>query len=142
MIPQLAKATVLRGVPLFSGVEAEDLVVVAALAEEIDVAAGARIFAEGEIGDALYVVVKGGVRIERHGATIAELGPGECVGELALLDDAPRSATVVAVAPTELLRIGRDDFLDTLSLYPGVARAILEVLARRLRGMSVHASPP
>jgi len=134
MIPNLEKATALRAVPLFADLGADELLALAALSDDLTVGEGARIFAEGEPGDALFVVVEGRVRVERKAEPVAELDAGECFGELALLDDGPRSATVVAAKPTELLRIGRDDFLDTLSMYPAVGRAVLQILARRLRG--------
>jgi CRP-like cAMP-binding protein len=134
MRPTLDKAAVLRAVPLFAKLGPEELLALAELAEPRSFAAGTRIFAEGEPGDAVYLVIRGRVAVERASARLAELGIGECIGELALLDEGPRSATVVAVGDTELLRLDRDDFLDTLFLYPAVGRAVLAVLARRLRG--------
>lgn len=135
MRPTLDKAAVLRAVPLFAKLGPEELLALAELAEPRSVPAGGRVFAEGEPGDALYLVIGGRVAVERAGARLAELGIGECIGELALLDDGVRSATVVALDATELLRLDRDDFLDTLFLYPAVGRAVLAVLARRLRGL-------
>lgn len=128
------RAAVLRAVPLFTRLGAEELIALAELAEPVAVPAGARVFGEGEPGDALYLVVRGRLAVERAGVRLAEVGTGECVGELALLDDAPRFATLIALEPAELLRLDRDDFLDTLLVYPAVGRAVLAVLARRLRG--------
>jgi len=140
MIPSLEKATALKSALLFSDLQADELLALAALCEEVEIAPGARVFTEHEPGDALYVVVTGRVAVERGDRMLAEIGEGDCFGELALLDDGPRSATVTAVERTELLRIVRDDFLDMLTLYPGVGRAVLEILARRLR--ETHAVAP
>lgn len=133
MIPALERATALRAAAPFAPLDADDLIAFAALADETEVATGERVFAEGDPGDAVFVVVRGRVRVERGGRALAVLGVGDCFGEIAVLDEGPRSAGVVADVPTLLLRIERDDFLDLLTLYPAVARALLEMLARRLR---------
>jgi CRP-like cAMP-binding protein len=140
MRPTLDKASVLRAVPLFARLGPDELLALAELAESTTLAAGARLFTEGDPGDALYLVVAGRVAVDRGGVRVAELGLGECIGELAIIDEGQRSATVTALEPAELLRLDRDDFLDTLFLYPAVARAVLAVLARRLRG--TDAAPP
>src|SRR4051812_15973173 len=107
MIPVLEKAATLRAVPLFAQLGADEVLSLARLCEERVAEPEARVFGEHEAGDALYVVVRGRVRVERKGLRVADLGPGECFGEIALLDDSPRSADVVAVERTELLRIER-----------------------------------
>lgn len=134
MALNIDKASALRTVPLFAKLGVEELLALGELAEDLSVPAGARVFAEGDPGDALYLILTGRVTVERGGVRLAELGIGECFGELALLDEGPRSATVLVQESAELLRLDRDDFLDTLLLYPAVGRAVLAVLARRLRG--------
>jgi CRP-like cAMP-binding protein len=123
----------LHAIPLFKGLGAEELLPVAGIATHVSHAAGEVIFEEGALGDHLYVTSSGRVEISRGGQRIAELGPGECFGEMALLDRAPRSATVRVLEDARLVAIARDDFHDLLDLYPAIARAIAVVLAARLR---------
>jgi CRP/FNR family transcriptional regulator len=99
---------------------------------------GAAIFHEGDPGDALHIVIEGGVRIvvaSRKGeeATMALLGPGECVGDLALLDGRPRSASAIAFGKTKTLVVRRDDFTKWLTERPKAAFALLETLSLRVR---------
>jgi CRP-like cAMP-binding protein len=80
-------------------------------------------------------VLAGRVRVERGADVLVELGHNECLGEMALLDSVPRSATVVAVDDTDLLRIDGEDFLDLVADAPEILRGILRVLLARLRGV-------
>lgn len=140
VIPLLEKATALRATTLFARMSPEELMTLAGLAEEENYDGGEVVFAEGHPADALYIVVQGTVLVQgSDGAASVKLLPGECFGEMSLLDEERRSATVLAESRSELLRIDRDDFLDILSIYPVVAQALLEVLARRLRGKSPEA---
>lgn len=131
----------LAAVPLFVHLEPARLWQLAELAVEVAYADGDEVVREGEPGARLYVVVAGAVRVEKRGASgavtaLAELGAGEAFGEMALLDGAPRSATVRAVGACRLLtlegdalrRIGRD--------HPEVYEALLVALGERLRATS------
>jgi CRP-like cAMP-binding protein len=73
------------------------------------------------------------VRVHKADRVIAELGERECFGEMAILDAAPRSATVTAVSDTTLLKIAREDFQEIMSEKPEIAQGIIQVLTRRLR---------
>jgi CRP-like cAMP-binding protein len=106
---------------------------VAALCSETELDAGEVLFHEGDIGDALYVIVHGIVVVERDGEVLATFGDGECVGEMAVLDWEPRSATVVASEPTRLIRLDRVDLLDLLGDQPPLVDSLASVLAARLR---------
>jgi CRP-like cAMP-binding protein len=128
----------LRGVPLFRDLSADELLPVAQFAAEVKLAPGEVVFREGDDGDRLYIVAVGKVEVLRAGQRIAELGPGECFGEMALLDRTPRSATVRTLEETTLVATARDDFNDLLDLYPALARAIAAVLAGRLREATLH----
>ena len=88
---------------------------------------------EGELGHDLYVVTSGKVVIRRAGRMIAELGPGEVVGEMSVLDREPRSADAVAVGDVQTLRIQGEQLLGLVERRPVFARAIIKVLTRRLR---------
>ena len=109
------------------------LLPVARLCSVVDLDADDVLFDEGDLGDALYVIVSGRVKITRDRLPIAELGPGECVGEMAALDWEPRSATVTAREPTSLVRLDRNDLMDLLADYPELVQALAAVLVERLR---------
>ena len=87
----------------------------------IEVAAGEVIIRQGESGERFYVVRSGGVEVDRDGQVLAQLGPGEAFGEIALLLDVPRTATVTATQPTALLALDARDFRDLLGSYLGRA---------------------
>jgi CRP-like cAMP-binding protein len=123
----------LRGLPLFSGLSADDLVPVAAIAEARTFASGETLFEQGDEGQHLYIVTQGAVDVSRGGQVLARLDKGQCVGEMALLDDAPRSATVRTTEETTVLAIARDDFHDLLDLYPALSRQITAILVERMR---------
>ncbi len=133
MLDLLERALSLRAAPLFGPLAAEDLLPVAQLCTEVTLEPEATLFSQGEIGDSMYVVVSGTVRVERDGKLLVVLGPGECVGELATLDLEPRSASIVAVETTELIRLERDDLFDLLGDHPELVRALGTVLVERLR---------
>lgn len=101
--------------------------------EEVNRAAGEVLFNEGEDGDAVYLVVEGKLRLVAAGMTLISRTRGDCVGEIALIDDEPRSATAIADTPVRLLRWERRDFQETLGEDPEVARGIFKMLTGKLR---------
>jgi len=123
----------IAAVPLFRELPAESQSMVAAIAEELELAVGAPLFRAGEPGDALYVVTHGALRVERRGKVINVIGRGEVVGELALVVEGARSADVIAHVPSRLLKIPGPAFHALLADHPAVARGLLRVLAARLR---------
>jgi CRP-like cAMP-binding protein len=127
------RAELIGGCPLFRGLDGGDLASVAAAAIEVDFPADRVIAREGEIGTGFFIVVEGRVKVVRSGTTVAHLGPGEFFGELSVLDGGPRVAQVVAEAPTRCLAIASWDFERVLREEPGVALAVLRVVAARLR---------
>jgi len=97
---------------------------------------GARevLFREGDPGDSLFLIVQGSVRIIKGEIPVAQLSePGQCVGEMALITDEPRSATVETVAATRLLEITRDDFFGALEVDRSIAQGVFRALNRKLR---------
>lgn len=133
MISTVEKVLFLKSVDLFSQIPGEDLAEIALITAEEGWDAGEDIFAEGEVGDALYIVLDGKVRVHRKEKTIAELGERECFGEMAILDAAPRSATVTALIDVALLKIAREDFQEIMGDKHAIAQGIIKVLSRRLR---------
>ncbi len=105
---------------------------------------GETIFHQGDPGDALFVMATGSVKVVlpsddgAEPAIVAILGPGEFFGELAILDGAPHSATIVAVEPTETLVLNRDAFLGLIDSDPGLRRALLASLATEIRRLTGH----
>jgi CRP-like cAMP-binding protein len=132
-LSSLDRALALRGAPLFSSLSAEALLPVARLCTEVRLGPEEILFEAGAMGDAMYVVVDGGVSVVRDKTVIARLGKGECVGEMAALDWEPRSATVMADGPTLLVRLGRNELMDLLRDHPELVRKLAIVLARRIR---------
>jgi len=128
----------IRDVPLLARLPEEDLRALAAHGRMHTYLASAVIFREGDPGDSLHIIVEGNVRIvvlspSGGEATVAMLGPGEFVGDLALLDGRPRSASAVASQPTKTLVVTRSDFGEWLSQRPRAAFALLEALSLRVR---------
>jgi CRP/FNR family cyclic AMP-dependent transcriptional regulator len=132
-VRQAQKLELLGRVSLFAGLNKRQLSRLARLAEELHAATADQLTAEGDAGDEFFVVVSGGVKVTKNGRKVATLGPGECFGEMSLLDDEPRSATVVATHDTTLLAIHRGDFDRHLMSSPTVMRALLSTLSRRIR---------
>lgn len=133
MISTVEKVIFLKSIDLFAQISGEDLAAVALICSEDERDQGEEIFSQGEFADALYLVVKGKVRVHTLDRVVAELGPRECFGEMGILDASPRSATVTALTDVALLKIAREDFREIMSEKPEIAQAIIQVLTRRLR---------
>jgi CRP/FNR family transcriptional regulator, cyclic AMP receptor protein len=127
------KLELLARVPLFSTLRRRDLERVGQLADEIDVPAGKVLMRQGDAGQEFFIVLDGTIRVERDGMTIASQGPGEFVGEIALVDEAPRSATVICETPCRLLVIGHREFHELLQEQRAIEHAVLVALADRVR---------
>ncbi|MBI5610473.1 MAG: cyclic nucleotide-binding domain-containing protein [Deltaproteobacteria bacterium] len=124
----------LKGVPLLSDLSGEQLLPVAEIVQHVHVEGGDLVFAEGQPGNHLYVILEGNIEIMKGQEHLATLGTKECFGEMALLDQAPRMASARAQTDADLLAISRDDFQDLLDMHPALARGIIRVLTQRLRG--------
>ncbi len=133
MLTTVEKVLFLKSIDLFSQIPGEDLAQVALVANEEAREATEDIFVEGDVGDALFLVLEGKVRVHRQEKTIAELGERECFGEMAILDASPRMATVTAISDVALLKISREDFEELLQEKHAIAQGIIKVLTRRLR---------
>jgi 2-oxoglutarate dehydrogenase E1 component len=125
-------------VPLFRDLTPEAQAKVAGLVEEITLEPGATLFRSGDEGDALYAVVDGELRVERHKKVLGLVRAGEVAGEMALADEGPRSADVMAHTAARLLKIPAGAFQSLMAEEPGVARGLVFVLARRLREASAR----
>jgi CRP-like cAMP-binding protein len=127
-------AEVLAEVPLFAGMSARQVRRVARLGSAARFDAHAPIVEAGDAGEAFYVILSGRVEVRRrHKRAPAELGPGAYFGEMALIDGAPRSASVVATRETVCLVVPRRPFAKLLKDEPAIASALLRTLAARVR---------
>ena len=124
---------VLADVPIFADLSGRHLKKVAGAGRMRRFHEGDTVIREGTPGDALYVLVDGAVTVHRRGLPVLTLGMGSFFGEMALFDDSPRSATVVANGPALCLVIARAPFHRLLKSEPAIALGLLKELARRLR---------
>lgn len=126
----------LRQIPLFAGVAPAKLKLLAFASDRVSYRTGETLFRQGDPGDAAYVILEGRADIlaeaEAGQIKIAVLEDNAIVGEIAILCDVSRTATVRAAAPLEALRIRKDDFLKLLADYPDMMFEILRSLAQRL----------
>ena len=123
----------LSEVELFKRLEPSQIKKLAQVADITSVEAGKALITEGSMGRELIVLLDGAVDVQRGGQTIASLGPGDAVGEMALLDHQEASATVVTTAPSELLVVEGRRFKPLLDDMPGLAAALLASVCARLR---------
>jgi CRP-like cAMP-binding protein len=127
------RLNVLRSVSIFAGAPDELLAAISAVLEELRFQAGERIFSKGDLGDCLYIIAEGQVRVHDGERTLTTLRRGEVFGEMAALDPEVRSASITAVADTRLLRLERGPLYQVMSQRIEVAQGIMHVLAQRLR---------
>jgi putative iron-dependent peroxidase len=123
----------LRKVPLFSGLGRSEIERLGALANEIDVPDGKILTRQGESGQEFFVVLSGYVSVARDGVRLARLGPGQFLGEIALVDGHPRSATATADGPARLMVLNHHEFDSLLSEFPAISRQIVRALVERIR---------
>lgn len=133
------KLELIKKVPLFVHCDKRSIEEIGRLAEEVDVPAGKVLMQEGESADAFYMIVDGTVRVERTGLAPFELGPGAFLGEIALVDHGPRTATATTTTPARLLVLGHHEFDQMLDKHPGFKAQIMESLAKRVRNLEPNA---
>src|SRR5262245_16172886 len=124
----------LTHVPLFSGMPESAMEAICGLATEAEFADGDTVTREGDEGDAFYVIVDGKLVISRNGMTLRDMGPGDFLGEIALVDGRPRTATATAEGPVKTLVIRRNEFLELMDRYGAVRLGVLMALTERVRG--------
>ena len=123
----------LARVPLFSSCSQRELGRIVRAADEITVEAGRTLVEQGRAGHECYVIVSGHAEVSRDAHTIAVLGAGDTIGELAVLDGGPRTATVTATTDLDLLVLRQREFAGLLTEVPTLSHKILVNLARRVR---------
>lgn len=137
MLPTMDdKVALLRAVPLFAELDDRSLQAIATLAREVDAKAGDVVMREGEPGESFLVIVEGTVRVEQAGRDIRSMMAGGFLGEIALLEHGPRTATATCVTDCRLLSLGHFEFDRLMATFPDVRTKVLAAIARRARPTS------
>lgn len=133
---------VLRDVPLFSKIDHTKLKLLAFTSEKLIHQDGQFLFREGDTGDAAYIVLQGKVAVfiqtEKGPVEVAQLKRGDVVGEISILCDVPRTASVKAVESVQTLKITKDTFIHLLTEFPEIAIEIMRELASRLNKTNIQ----
>jgi CRP/FNR family transcriptional regulator, cyclic AMP receptor protein len=127
------KLEMLGSVPLFSGCTDKELREISKMAKEVDFPEGKQICKQGQTGLGLHVITDGETKVVINGRTRRRLGPGAFFGEMALLDNGPRSAGVIAETEVSTLSLSAWDFKEVIGNHPTIAVKILEEMSKRLR---------
>jgi CRP-like cAMP-binding protein len=134
------KVLVLKSLSIFNETPETILSELAPLMQEEEVEAGRILFQEGDIGDCMYIIYKGEVKIHKGKATLAILGEKEVFGELSLLDSETRSASATAHTDCFLFKIDQEPFYELLETRPEVAKGFIKILCQRLRALNEKAA--
>ena len=132
LFSQDTKVQALKGVPLFEDLSRKELVQLERICEDLRVEPGKVLCKEGQIGHEFFVLVDGKVQVARKGRRVATLTGGDFVGEIALITEMPRTATVTAETPVRFFVLTRREFHAVLEQNPKVERKVMRALARRL----------
>jgi CRP/FNR family cyclic AMP-dependent transcriptional regulator len=127
------KADALRRCPFFAGLSRGELLELAKVSEDMEVEEGKVLTREGQSGSEFFVIVDGEVSVMKNGQEIRTLGPGDFFGEIALLEDTPRTATVVAKTPLRFFVLTRQSFRSMLAHQPELEQKVLAALEERVR---------
>jgi CRP/FNR family cyclic AMP-dependent transcriptional regulator len=127
---------VLRNIPLFAKVEPAKLRLLAFTSERLEYLSGDELFHQGDYGDAAYIILEGEADVLVNTSTgpikVATLGKNDIIGEIAILCDVPRTATVVAHGNLETLRVSKDGFFHLVAQFPQVGIEVMSALASKL----------
>ena len=140
MLRKDGKIELLKTVPLFSRCNKKQMGAVASLADLIQLPAGTRLIAEGAPGREFMVIVEGTGEVRRKGRKVDTLGPGDFIGEIALIAGGPRNATVLTTSDASLLVVSAREFWTLLEQVPGIQASVLKALGERLQPIAVSAA--
>jgi CRP-like cAMP-binding protein len=132
-----AKLERIAQVPLFARCTKRELGQIGTLADEVELEKGTVVVKEGAFGQEFFILVSGTAKVTRKGKTVANLGPGDFFGEIALLHNAPRNATVTATSDVDALVVSHRDFTSLLATAPQIQAKVLQALAERLAPTSI-----
>ena len=134
----IERSSFLKRVPLFADLKPKYLASIARLIDEVHLLKGEVLFEFGEPGDYMYLIRQGSISIRIHGDEVAVLGEQECLGEMALSDGLPRSASAVILSEATLMRISSIDFRKLLETKPEISMALMRTIANHLREADAH----
>jgi CRP-like cAMP-binding protein len=133
MAPNDPKLDLIESVPMFNGLSRRELEEIALLVDEVEVPAGKVLMRQGEHGNEMFIVAEGRFTVERNGLFLRDVGPGTALGEMSLLAEGPRTATVIAAEPSRILLAGHREFHTLMNEHPRIRMTILEGLATKIR---------
>ena len=136
LFTQDTKVQALKRAPLFEGLSKKELAEIARVTEDLEVPAGEVLCKEGETGQEFFVILDGQTEISSKGKPVAARGSGDFVGEIALLEDTKRTATVTAKTPLHVFVLTRQDFRRLVEGNRTVERKVMQALARRVVELS------
>ena len=132
-----AKIELLKSVPLFARCSKKELADIATIADEIDLPEGRQLTKEGGRGREFFVLLEGNADVKRKRRKVKTLGPGDFLGEIALVTKTPRTATVTTTTPVRVLVVTEQNFRRLLERSPDVQIKVLEALAERVAATSL-----
>ena len=133
MYSTLEKTIFMKGVDLFKDISGQEVSNIAQIAKEREFSANERIMNHGDNGDSMFIIISGSVKVHIDNKELTTLSKGDCIGEMALLDQEPRSASVTTKEETTLLEIYGEDFYDLMASRMDIMQGIVKVLSRRIR---------
>jgi CRP-like cAMP-binding protein len=138
MLTSIERLLLVRGVPIFKELRDEFLVRLASIMNEVSYPSGKMIFAQGQEGRSLYIVIGGRVRVHLEDRDLAILDKGSCFGEMSLFDAEPRSATVTAISGCDCLILTQQQLYEAIDETPDIAVNIIRLLSRRIRSQNLQ----
>jgi CRP/FNR family cyclic AMP-dependent transcriptional regulator len=136
MLTSIERLLLVRGVPIFKELRDDFLVRLASIMNEVSYPSGKMIFAQGQEGRSLYIVVAGKVRVHIGDKDLAILDKGSCFGEMSLFDAEPRSASVTAISNCDCLVLTQQQLYEAIDETPDIAVNIIRLLSRRIRSQN------
>lgn len=136
MLTSVDRLLFVRGVPIFKELRDDFLVRLASIMDELSFPNDHMIFAEGQEGRALYIVVSGRVKVHSREQIFAVLEQGTCFGEMSLFDAEPRSASITTLEPCDCLMLTQQQLYEAIDETPGIAINIIRLLSRRIRELN------
>ena len=136
LFSQNTKVEALKRAPLFEGLSRKELSQLARVSEDMEIPEGATLTREGDIGHEFFVIVEGETQVKRKGRSLGNRQAGDFIGEIALLEQVPRTATVTAKTDLRVFVLTSKDFHHLLEENPKVERKVLRTLAKRVAELS------
>ena len=140
MLTTVEKVIFLQDIDIFEFTSTEDLAHIAAITDEVQFHANETIFEEGEISDAMYMVIEGKVRLTRGDQEVMVAQKKDVFGTWALFDDEPRVAAATTLENSLLLQIDKEDFIDLLADHVAITQSVLKTMVKRLRNLMTRIS--